>query len=161
MLGPIFKKDWTQPSILSQNFKCLGSRYKNSIVKMVVWLPRSNAELSCEMVTKLAEAYASLLPDGSIVAVAGDHDKSSRMLKRAFLGGLLSAGINVEDLRATPPSVLRYTIENGDSIVGGAYFRRNIYDILSTEINLFNEDALRIDTSSAKSLRKDFFQWKV
>ena len=137
-----------------------GSKYKNSIFQYGSVVGKSNVELSCEMATKLAEAYAAELPQGTTIMVGRDHDRSSRMIKRAFLGGLLSAGINVVDLKSVPPSVVRYSISRNENIVGGAYVRRNLYDPTSTEINFFNEDGLRIDNNTAKSIEKAFFNEK-
>jgi len=152
-------KDIEPASIVSSNV-VLGSRYKNSIFQYGSVTGKTNVELSCEMITKLAEAFASELPMGSIVAVARDHGRSSRMLKRAFLGGLMSAGVDVLDLKGIPPSVLRYTVARNPSIAGGVYFRRNIYDPMATEVNFFDESGLRIDTNSSKSIEKSFFNEK-
>lgn len=146
-------------SIVSHNL-VLGSKYKNSIFENGSVSGRSNIELSCEMATKLAEAFASQLPIGSKVIVGRDQDKSSRMLKRAFLGGLLSAGINVIDIKAVPPSVLRHEIINNSSIVGGAHFKRCTFDTVSSEITLFNEEALRISSGSSNAIEKAFFTEK-
>ncbi|WP_457607606.1 sugar phosphate nucleotidyltransferase [Nitratifractor sp.] len=150
-----------EPAAIVSHNVILGSRYKNSIFENGSVVGKSNAEITCEMATKLAEAYASQLPQGSTVMVGRDHDRSSRMIKRAFLGGLLSAGVNVVDLKAVPPSIVRYSIGQEDGVVGGAYVRRNLYDPSSTEINLFNEDGLRIDNTTAKSIEKSFFNEKL
>lgn len=146
-------------SIISHNI-VWGSRYKNSIFQNGTVSGKSNVELSCEMATKLAEAFAAQLPVGSKVAVGRDYDKSSRMLKRAFLGGLLSAGVDVLDLKSTPPAVLRYTVANNDSIAAGAHFKQSIYDATESEITLFNDEAIRIDSNSAKNIEKAFFTEK-
>ncbi len=138
----------------------LGSKYKNSIFENGSVSGKSNVELSCEMATKLAEAFASQLPVGSRVIVGRDADKSSRMLKRAFLGGILSAGVDVVDIKNSPPSVLRYTLAHDSSLIGGAHFKRCIEDSLSSEITLFNEEALRVDNNSSKAIEKSFFTEK-
>ncbi len=138
----------------------LGSKYKNSIFENGSVSGKSNVELSCDMATKLAEAFASQLPVGSRVIVGRDNDKSSRMLKRAFLGGLLSAGVDVVDIKSTPPSVLRYTLAHDSSLVGGAHFKRCTADSLSSEITLFNEEAIRVDNNSSKAIEKSFFTEK-
>ena len=153
------EKEIEPASIVSHNV-VWGSRYKNSIFQNGSVIGKTNVELSCEMVTKLAEAFASELPIGSSVAVGRDHGKSSRMLKRAFLGGLLSAGIDVVDVKSVPPSVLRFTLATNPHLIGGVYFRRNIDDPTSTEINFFNEFGLRVDTNTAKSIEKSFFNEK-
>ncbi|WP_201353314.1 sugar phosphate nucleotidyltransferase [Hydrogenimonas urashimensis] len=149
-----------EPAAIVNRNVVWGSRYKNSIFEYGSVIGKSNVELSCEMATKLAEAYAAQLPSGTTIMVGRDHDKSSRMIKRAFLGGLLSAGINVIDLKSLPPSVVRYAIAQNQNIVGGAYVRRNLYDPTSTEINFYNEDGLRIDNNTAKSIEKAFFNEK-
>ena len=135
----------------------LGSKYKNSIFENGSVFGKSNVELSCEMATKLAEAFGAQLPVGSKVIVGRDEDRSSRMLKRAFLGGLLSAGIDVLDLKNAPPSVLRYTLANDPSLAGGAHFKRCTVDTVSSEITLFNEEAIRVDNNASKSIEKAFF----
>ena len=152
-------KEIEPASIVSHNV-VWGSRYKNSIFENGSVMGHSNVELSCEMVTKLAEAFAAELPVGATVMVGRDHDRSSRMLKRAFLGGLLSAGVNVIDLKSVPPSVVRFSVANDSLVVGGAYFRRNLMDQTVTEINFYNEEGLRIDTNTAKSIEKSFFNEK-
>lgn len=146
-------------SIVSHNL-VLGSRYKNTIFEGGSVSGKSNIELSCEMATKLAEAFASQLPIGCKVAVGRDNDKSSRMLKRAFLGGLLSAGISVVDMKNIASSILRYAIAKDDTIIAGAHFRRDIVDTTCSQITLFNEDALRIDSNSIKGVEKAFFTEK-
>ncbi len=152
-------KEIEPAAIVSHNL-ILGSRYKNSIFENGSVVGKSNAELSCEMVTKLAEAFAAELPVGATVTVGRDHDKASRMLKRAFLGGLLSAGVNVVDLKAVPPAVLRYSISENGLSSGGAYFRRNLSDSSLSEVNFYNEAGLRLDSNTSKSVEKSFFNEK-
>lgn len=146
-----------EPASIISHSLVLGSRYKNTIFESGSVSGKSNVELSCEMATKLAEAFASQLPIGSIVAVGRDKDKSSRMLKRAFLGGLLSAGIDVLDMKSIPPSILRYSIAKDEKIVAGAHFKRDTIDTTSSQITLFNEEAIRIDSNSIKGVEKAFF----
>ena len=146
-----------EPAAIVSHNLILGSKYKNSIFENGSVFGKSNVELSCEMATKLAEAFASQLPIGSKVIVGRDEDKSSRMLKRAFLGGLLSAGVDVLDIKNAPPSVLRYTLANDKSLTGGAHFKRCIGDTVSSEVTLFNEEAIRVDNNSSKAIEKSFF----
>ncbi len=146
-------------SIVNNNI-VWGSKYKNSLIEYGRVIGKSNVELSCEMSCQISEAFAAQLPVGSTVIVARDHSKSARMLKRAFLGGLLSGGINVIDLKAMPPAVLRYNLGNDDSLIAGIYFRQNMNDPTSVEFTFFTEEGLRIDTDMSKSVEKAFFQQK-
>ncbi len=144
-------------SIVSNNV-IWGSKYKSSIFEEGSVKGRTNTELSCEMATKLAEALGSTLPVGSTVYVSRDYHKSSRMLKRAFLGGLLSTGINVIDITFMPSSAMRFNLANNKDIVAGVHFRQSIYSKTDTEVLFFNEEGLRIDTNTAKSIERIFFR---
>jgi mannose-1-phosphate guanylyltransferase / phosphomannomutase len=144
-------------AIISHNV-ILGSRYKNSIFENGYVVGKSNVELSCEMATKLAEAFGAQLPVGSTVVMARDYNKGSRMLKRAFVGGLLSAGINVKDYNGIPSSVLRCSLAMDDTAVAGVYFRQKTDDPASTVITFYSEDALRITNDVAKKVEKAFFK---
>jgi len=146
-----------EASIVSHNL-ILGSRYKNSIFEHGMVIGKSNVEISCEMTTKLAEAFGAQLPVGSTVIVSRDANKNSRMLKRAFLGGLLSSGVNVIDYRDIPSAILRCSLYASDKYVGGVYFRQKLDDPTSTVITIYNEEALRISNEVSKKLEKAFFK---
>ncbi len=146
-----------EASIISHNL-ILGSRYKNSIFENGMVFGQSNVELSCEMATKLAEAFGAQLPVGSTVLVSRDYHKSSRMLKRAFLGGLLSAGIDVIDYSGIPSAILRCNLSSHDEFIAGVHFRQKIDDPTSTVITFYNCEALRINSEVAKKVEKAFFK---
>jgi len=145
-----------EAAIVSHNV-IWGSKYKNSIFENGSVVGQSNVELSCEMATKLGEAFGTQLPKGCKVYMSRDHAKNSRMLKRAFLGGLLSAGVNVIDLKATPSTVSRYNLANNEAISAGVHFRQYLYDRTRTEIMFFNEHALRLNSSVTKNIERAFF----
>lgn len=144
-------------SIVSRSV-VLGSKYKNSIFEDGMVIGKSNVELSCEMATKLAEAFGAQLPVGSTVLVSRHYDKSSRMLKRAFLGGLLSSGVHVVDYNAIPSSVMRCSLSFHDQYVAGVHFHQKIDDPTSTVITFYNNEALRINSDLSKKVEKAFFK---
>ncbi|MBU1667323.1 NTP transferase domain-containing protein [bacterium] len=146
-----------EASIVS-NSLILGSKYKNSIFEDGMVVGQSNVELSCEMATKLAEAFGAQLPVGSTVLVSRDYHKNSRMLKRAFLGGLLSAGIDVIDYSDIPSAVLRCSLSAHDEYTAGVHFRQKIDDPTSTVITFYNHEALRLNTDVSKKIEKAFFK---
>ncbi len=136
----------------------LGSKYKNSIFENGLVIGKSNVELSCEMATKLAEAFGAQLPVGSMVLVSRDNAKSSRMLKRAFLGGLLSSGMDVIDFGAVPSAVMRCSLSYHDVYSGGIHINQKLDDPTSTVITFYNHEALRINNDTAKKVEKAFFK---
>jgi len=144
-------------SIVSNNV-IWGSKYKNTLFENGTVIGRTNLELSCEMATKLAESFGSVLPGGSTVYVSRDYHKSSRMLKRAFLGGLLSTGINVIDLQLLSPAVMRYNLAHHDEIVAGVHFEQSLDDQINTQITFCTGEGLNIDTNSEKGMERIFFR---
>ncbi len=144
-------------SVVSNNI-IWGNKYKNSIFEGGKVTGRTNIELSCEMSTKLAEAFGSLLPVGSKVYVSRDYHKSSRMIKRAFLGGLLSAGVNVVDVKMLPSNVMRKNLAENDDIVAGVHVRQSVDNTINTEILFFTSEGLEIDTNTEKSCERVFFR---
>ncbi|HHH18902.1 MAG TPA: mannose-1-phosphate guanyltransferase [Campylobacterales bacterium] len=144
-------------SIVSSNL-ILGSKYKNSIFEHGMVVGKSNVELSCEMATKLGEALGTQLAVGSTVLVSRDYHKNSRMLKRAFFGGLLSAGIDVIDYEDMPSAVLRCNLAVHPEYVAGVHFRQKIDDPTSTVITIYNHEALRLNSDVSKKIEKAFFK---
>lgn len=144
-------------SIVSNNV-IWGNKYKNTIFENGSVIGRSNLELSCEMATKLAESFGSVLPVGSTVYVSRDYHRSSRMLKRAFLGGLLSTGINVLDLKLACPSVMRLNLAHHDEIIAAVHFEESMENQINTQITFYTSEALNIDTNSEKAIERIFFK---
>jgi len=144
-------------SVVSNNI-IWGNKYKNSIFEGGKVTGRTNIELSCEMSTKLAEAFASLLPVGSKVYVSRDYHKSSRMIKRAFLGGLLSSGVNAVDVKMLPSNVMRKNLAENEDIVAGVHVRQSVDNTINTEILFFTSEGLEIDTNTEKSCERVFFR---
>ncbi|MEF3192110.1 MAG: NTP transferase domain-containing protein, partial [Campylobacterales bacterium] len=144
-------------SIVSNNI-IWGDRYKTTIFEGGKVTGRTNMELSCDISVKLAEAFGSMLPVGSTVYVSRDYHNSSRMLKRAFLGGLLSTGVNVVDFKLSPSNVTRFHIAENKEAVAGIHFRRSVFNPMKTEILFFNESGLPIDTNTEKNCERIFFR---
>ena len=67
-----------------------------------------NVDLTPEFAAKLGAAYGGIFPKGSTVTVNRDSHYTPRMIKRAIIAGLPSAGINVLDLRSVPIPVARH-----------------------------------------------------
>lgn len=146
-----------EASIVSNNV-IWGNKYKNTIFENGTVIGRTNLELSCEMATKLAESFGSVLPVGSTVYVSRDYHRSSRMLKRAFLGGLLSTGINVIDFKLASPVVMRFNLAHHDEIVAGVHFEQSMDNQINTKITFCTDEGLNIDTNSEKAMERIFFR---
>jgi mannose-1-phosphate guanylyltransferase/phosphomannomutase len=107
----------------------------------------TNVEITPEFVAKLGAAYGATLPEGTTMIFSRDLHKSSRLIGRALMSGILSSGVNVHDLQAVPIPVARFAVRStGDA--GGLHVRRSPFDRRLTDIKFF--DAAGMDTSSAK-----------
>lgn len=133
-------------------------KYKASLFSNNNVVGRSNVELSCEIATKLAEAFGSVLPVGCTVYTSRDYHKGSRMLKRAFLGGLLGTGVNVVDLQFMPLNVMRHGLYVHEQIGAGVHFRQSLDDPSTTEISFYTADSLPLNNGMAQSIERLFFR---
>ncbi len=134
-----------------------GEIWRKSLFEGALVKGLTNIELTPEFAAKLGAAYGSTLPKGSHVLIGRDAFRASRMLKRSFVGGLLSAGINVRDVKRLPLPVLRYKLTTFGEI-GGVHFRQSDRDGSMTEIVFFDELGQEISSSSAKAVERIYFK---
>ena len=71
----------------------------------------ANIQLTPENMAELGAALGTLLGEGSLVVTARDYYPPSRMLKRAFSSGLMSAGITVMDFHGATLPELAFSIK--------------------------------------------------
>jgi mannose-1-phosphate guanylyltransferase/phosphomannomutase len=117
----------------------------------------TNLELTPEVAARLGAAYGTLLPSASTILTARDDHPASRMLRRAFVGGMSSTGVNVVDLGMLPVPVMRQKLE-GFGEVGGVSFQEVQLVRGMTSIRFFDEHGLDISTSFAKSVERIFLR---
>ncbi|ACM19368.1 mannose-1-phosphate guanylyltransferase and mannose-6-phosphate isomerase-related protein [Geotalea daltonii FRC-32] len=134
-----------------------GERWKKSLFEGKMIKGLTNIELTPEFVAKLGCAYGTSLQKGSFVLAGRDASLSSRMLKRSFLGGILSAGVNVRDLKMVSLPIMRYKLRTfGEG--GGVHFRQAIDDPASTEIVFLDADGLDFSSSMGKNVERIFYK---
>ncbi len=92
-----------------------------------------NVEITPEYVVRLASAYATTLPKGSVVVTARDASRAARALKRAVISALNSSAIDVRDLEVTPLPVTRFMTSRSDA-AGGIVLRTTPDDPQSVDI---------------------------
>jgi len=71
----------------------------------------ANQTLTPDVAAMLGSALGTLLGEGAIVVTARDNYPPSRMLKRAFSAGLMSAGVTVIDFHAATTPELVFAIK--------------------------------------------------
>ena len=71
-----------------------------------------NVEITPEFAASLGAAFGAVLGQGANISTSRDSHKSSRMIYRAMIAGLLSSGVNVSNLEEVPIPVNRYELKS-------------------------------------------------
>ncbi|PNK01395.1 mannose-1-phosphate guanylyltransferase [Cylindrospermopsis raciborskii S07] len=82
----------------------------------------ANIDISPEFAVKLGVAYGSTLKPGSIVSVSRDQRTVSRMVTRSLIAGLMSVGVDIQNLDSTAIPIARTVIPKM-ALVGGIHVR--------------------------------------
>jgi mannose-1-phosphate guanylyltransferase/phosphomannomutase len=116
-----------------------------------------NIEITPEFAAKIGSAYGAYVGEGSYIIVSRDEHPAARMIERGIISGLLSAGIQVGDLRGLPIPVVRYEIGN-EGETGGIYVRQSPRDGRVVDIKFFNNKGADISISQEKAIEQLFFR---
>ncbi len=143
-------------SILSSSL-VWGDRWNRELFTDAKVMGVGNLELTPEFAVKLGAAYGAMLGKNSTVVTSRDAGSASRMINRALICGLLSAGVNVHDLRTLPIPVVRYELKFGKE-QGGIHTRRSPQDLKQIDIVFFDGGGLDLPTSKTKAVERLFFR---
>ena len=116
----------------------------------------SNVEMNPEFGAKLGAAYGAFIGEGKTVVTCRDSDNVSRMINRSLICGLISAGVNTFDLRATSIPLLRHELSSGKE-AGGIHVRRSPFDKTLTDIIFFDSNGKDLPSKRTKSVERLFF----
>lgn len=113
----------------------------------------ANVDITPELVTRVAMAYATTLKKGTTVVTSRDSSRSGRMLKRAMMAGLNSAGINVVDLEVAPVPVSRFLTRN-PKYFGGVTVRLQGHDAHEVLIRFFDQSGLDLSETVQRKVER-------
>jgi mannose-1-phosphate guanylyltransferase/phosphomannomutase len=116
-----------------------------------------NVELTPEFCARLGAAFAATMPRNATIAVARDHARSSRMIKRAMVSGLISAGATVRDLNELPVPLTQFATRGGHCDAG-VHVLVSPLDQRSADIRFFDGDGLQIDKRAERKFENLFFR---
>jgi mannose-1-phosphate guanylyltransferase/phosphomannomutase len=116
-----------------------------------------NVDLTPEFATKLGAAFGGTLPKGAVVTINRDLHRSPRMLKRALIAGLPSAGVDVRDLRSVPIPVARY-ITRKMGAAGGLHVRLSPHDARVVDIKFMDRRGLNLSKDAERNIERVFFR---
>jgi mannose-1-phosphate guanylyltransferase/phosphomannomutase len=117
----------------------------------------ANVDITPELATRVAMAYATTLKKGATVCTSRDSSRSARMLKRSIMAGLNAAGINVDDLEVAPVPVTRFQVRS-QRAQGGITIRLVEGDPQSVVIRFFDELGTDISEDAARKIERTFYR---
>jgi mannose-1-phosphate guanylyltransferase/phosphomannomutase len=134
-----------------------GERWARSLFGTYGVTGLGNIEISPEFAAKLGAAFGASLREHAVVRTSRDPHRTSRIINRAIICGLLSAGVDVHDLRVTPVPVIRYQM-GAKGAVAGVHVRKSPYDPELLDIKFFDERGMDISASREKGIERLFFR---
>jgi mannose-1-phosphate guanylyltransferase/phosphomannomutase len=116
-----------------------------------------NIELTPEFCAKLGAAFGATLRKGSTVTINRAAHNTARVLKRALLSGVPSAGANVNDTATLPLPVFRY-YTRASNAAGGVHVRLSPFDQRVVDIKFIADGGLDLSARAQRSMENVFFR---
>jgi mannose-1-phosphate guanylyltransferase/phosphomannomutase len=113
----------------------------------------ANVDISPELATRVAMAFATTLRKDATVAISRDSSRAARMLKRAFISGLNAGGINVVDLEMASVPVTRYLAREAQNSAG-VTIRLVEGDPQSVVIRFFDDKGVDITEDAQRKVER-------
>jgi mannose-1-phosphate guanylyltransferase/phosphomannomutase len=117
----------------------------------------ANVDVIPEFAVKLGAAYGSTLKPGLQVTVSRDQRTISRMVSRSLIAGLMSVGVNVQNLEATSIPVAR-SVAPTLGVIGGIHVRVHPDKSDHILIEFFNQKGINLSKGAEKKIEGAFFK---
>ncbi|MBS7288506.1 MAG: NTP transferase domain-containing protein [Candidatus Freyarchaeota archaeon] len=143
-------------AIVNMNLKW-GVMWKKSLFTEYGIQGLVNIEVTPEFATKLGAAFATHLGEGCTVVVGRDSHIASRMVKRAIVAGLQSAGVNVYNMKVQPVPIVEAAIRSFRAD-GGVFVSISQDDARRACIRLFDSNGFDLSSSDQKKVEDVFFK---
>jgi mannose-1-phosphate guanylyltransferase/phosphomannomutase len=116
-----------------------------------------NIDLTPELAAQLGAAYASTLTPGTTVTMNRDQHRTSRMLKRALMSGVVGSGVHVADLGQLPIPIDRFETRRIGA-AGGIHVRISPFDDRVCDVKFFDGQALDMGKAAERKVENVFFR---
>jgi mannose-1-phosphate guanylyltransferase/phosphomannomutase len=115
----------------------------------------ANVDMTPELVTKVALAFATSLKKGATVVVSRDSSRSARMLKRALIAGLNAGGVDVLDLEVSTVPVTRFIARRAD-VAAGITVRLAAGGADEVLVRFFGDDGADLEPDAQRKIERLF-----
>lgn len=117
----------------------------------------ANIDITPEFAVKLGAAYGSTLKPGATVAASRDQRSISRMVSRSLIAGLMSVGVNVQNLEAVSIPVARNVLPTL-KVAGGLHVRLHPTRSDHLLIEFFDDNGIDISKGKEKKIEGAYFK---
>ena len=117
----------------------------------------ANVDVTPELATRVAMAFATTLKKDATVITSRDSSRSARMLKRAMMAGINAAGGNVRDLEVASVPVTRFAVSRPEADAG-ITIRLEEHDPQSVVIRFFDRKGADITESAQRKIERLFLR---
>ena len=114
-----------------------------------------NVEITPDLAVRLASAFATTLPKGSVVIASRDVSRAATALKRAVVSALTASAIDVRDLEVAPAPVARFATAHSDAL-GGVMIHTTPGDPQSVDIIFLDERGDDLSQAGQRRLERVF-----
>jgi mannose-1-phosphate guanylyltransferase/phosphomannomutase len=116
-----------------------------------------NVDITPEFAARLSAAFGATLPKNAHVIINRDVNRGARMIKRAMVSGLPSAGVSVHDVESVPIPVARYYAATSGA-AGGVHVRISPFDQRTVDIRFFDQDGQNLSKAKERNIETIFFR---
>jgi mannose-1-phosphate guanylyltransferase/phosphomannomutase len=117
----------------------------------------ANIDITPEFAVKLGAAYGSTLKPGTSVVVSRDQRNVSRMVTRSLISGLMSVGVDIQNLEATAIPIAR-TMISKLGVMGGIHIRVHPDRPDSILIEFLDRQGINISKAKEKKIEGAYFK---
>jgi len=114
-----------------------------------------NSEIFPEFASKLGAALGTSLKSKGNLLLSRDTDRASQITERALFCGIMSSGVNVEDLGIAPIPVVRWLLSQKPRS-SGIHVRKSPREKNGQDIVFFNGDGTDLSTGQARAIERIF-----
>ena len=117
----------------------------------------ANVDITPEFAVKLGAAYGSTLKPDTYVTVSRDQRRISRMVARALIAGLMSVGINIQNLESVAIPIARNVLPTLN-VAGGVHVRLHPQRPDYILIEFFDSNGIALGKSKEKKIEGAYFK---
>lgn len=119
-----------------------------------------NKELTPELAAKIGAALGTFHKSNGVLVVSREYNNNNRMLKRAFIGGVMSSGVDILNLHSASIPVLQFCIRRFGA-TGGVYFNSFNSNELINQIRFYDASGVEYERSQLESINEYYKNNKI